>query len=489
MAIFDFFKKRRTDEEAFTHAIGTKDYVTAIKFGKRLLQRDVDSISIINSYSDALIKIGKKDEAVKTLLKFAEKKIREEYYDIAIIVLKKVLKIDPYNIKALRLLTSTYQRKKLFYEAFKLLDETYWQSKKAGLPASNVEDMLENFIKEQSHPLFYEKFADILKSEDKMEGAFKNYVLAGNLYANLHNYKLALIAFLKARKLKKFENLDRHIVDVVVNCDKESAVVLKLVVDNASNLDFLKYVVDTFKSVNKLDILQRIVKRVPIPKVKYFLQALIEFAQGEVENGLELMEKLKLLDRGAYDKLLSIVAVKYPEYTKLTIENMKSTGELPEPEEVLDVLDQAIDLSDVSSPSVEKEDRKNIEKEIRQIESDGIKYISTAEAMLGLGEFDKAIEDAKKALKYDKSFFKAAVLIATAFKLEGKFNEAINFIMDILDDRRLTEKDKAELKEALGENYEAMGKKERALIWYKEAYKVLKEEEIKDKIAELEKSS
>ncbi len=489
MGIFNFFRRKRTEKEEFSRAVDAKDYVTIVKVGKSLLQKYPDSVSIINSYSDALIKLGKKEEAINLLLEFAEKKIREEYYDIAIAILKKTLKVDSFNIKALELLVFAYQKKELFYEAFKTLEETYWRFKKADLSTSGIKELLRRFIEDQFHPLFYEKFADILKVEGYTEEAFTNYVLAGNLYANLHNYRSALRVFLKAREIRKTENLDRQIADVIANSDKGLEVVLRLVVDNSSNLDFLKFLVDTFKASNKLSAFKQIVKNVPDPKVKYFLQALIDFEQGEFESGSEFMERLKMVDRETYDKLLSIVTFRHPEYSRLMTEKVESLQVLPEPEEILQVLDQAIDLSDMVSYYVEeaKEDRKAIDREIKQIETDGIKYISMAEAMIGLGKFDEAIRNAREALKRENSFLKAAILIATAFRLEGKFKEAVDFLMGVLNDRKLTEEQQAKLKQALGEVYEAMGEKERALIWYKEAQRTLKDPDLKEKINKLER--
>ena len=59
--------------------------------------------------------------------------------------------------------------------------------------------------------------------------------------------------------------------------------------------------------------------------------------------------------------------------------------------------------------------------------------------------------------------------------------------MGILNDRELTEEQQAKLKQALGEVYEAMGKKERALIWYREALRVLNDPDLKERINKLEK--
>jgi hypothetical protein len=44
----------------------------------------------------------------------------------------------------------------------------------------------------------------------------------------------------------------------------------------------------------------------------------------------------------------------------------------------------------------------------------------------------------------------------------------------------------AKLKELIGEIYEEMGEKDRALLWYREANRVLDDPDIKEKIKKLE---
>jgi tetratricopeptide (TPR) repeat protein len=123
------------------------------------------------------------------------------------------------------------------------------------------------------------------------------------------------------------------------------------------------------------------------------------------------------------------------------------------------------------------------------LKEDGTKYISMAEAMLGIGNYDKAIENAKEVLSSDKYFFKAAQLIANAYRLQGKFKDALFFLMDVINDPRLSQEQQARLKEVVGEIYEEMGEKDRALLWYKEADRVLNDPDIKEKINRLERAS
>ena len=494
MGLLDLFKKR-PEEEEFSRAVSNRDYLRVAEIGEKLIRKYPDSVSILNSYADALVKLGEKEKAVKELLNFAERKIKEEYYDIAIPLLKKVLKIDPVNVQALKLLIQAYRKKELFYEAFKVLEEAYEEFKKSGGKTEVLMSLFEKFLQEQFHPLFYERYADILVQDGKKEEAFTNYVLAGNMYANLGNFKAALRAFLKAREIKQTEeNIDRQIVEVLSHLSDSdvSALLLKLIEKYQDNPDFLKFVVSIFRDNQRLDFLKNVAKSVASPKAKYFLLSLVNFEQGEVEEGYEFLEKLKLLDSNMYRALFTTVSSKYPD---LELHVSLSAEELPEPDEILEVLEQAIDASfeDVAEKYVrsseEPRETENISSEIKMLKEDGTKYISMAEAMLGIGNYDKAIENAKEVLSSDKYFFKAAQLIANAYRLQGKFKDALFFLMDVINDPRLSQEQQARLKEVVGEIYEEMGEKDRALLWYREADRVLNDPDIKEKINRLERAS
>jgi len=342
LGFFGLFKKR-SEEEEFSRAVSNRDYLTVAEIGEKLIKKYPDSVSILNSYVDALVKLGKKEQAVKVLLSFAEKKIKEEYYDIAIPILKKVLKIDPLNIQALKLLIQAYRKKELFYEAFKVLEEAYREFKKSGGKTEVLTTLFEKFLQEQFHPLFYEKYADILMQEGKKEEAFTNYILTGNMYANLGNFKAALRAFLKAREIKRTENLDRQIVETLSYLADEgvAALLIKLIDEYHDNPDFLKFVVSAFKTTKRLNFLKNIVKSVTSPKAKYFLLSLINFELGEVEEGYEYLEKLKLLDTNMYKVLFTSVSSKYPELEEMHVSF--SAEELPDVDEILGALDEVIE--------------------------------------------------------------------------------------------------------------------------------------------------
>ena len=493
MGFFGLFKKR-SEEEEFSRAVSNRDYLTVAEIGEKLIKKYPDSVSILNSYVDALVKLGKKEQAVKVLLSFAEKKIKEEYYDIAIPILKKVLKIDPLNIQALKLLIQAYRKKELFYEAFKVLEEAYREFKKSGGKTEVLTTLFEKFLQEQFHPLFYEKYADILMQEGKKEEAFTNYILTGNMYANLGNFKAALRAFLKAREIKRTENLDRQIVETLSYLADEgvAALLIKLIDEYHDNPDFLKFVVSAFKTTKRLNFLKNIVKSVTSPKAKYFLLSLINFELGEVEEGYEYLEKLKLLDTNMYKVLFTSVSSKYPELEEMHVSF--SAEELPDVDEILGALDEVIEGNFetvaheyVKSSEEQKEVKdRDISTEIRLLEEDGTKYISVAEAMLGLGKYDEVIKNAEKVLNSEKHFFKAAQLIANAYRLEGKLKDALTFLMDAINDPRLSKEQQAKLKELIGEIYEEMGEKDRALLWYREANRVLDDPDIKEKIKKLE---
>jgi len=493
LGLLDLFKKR-PEEEEFSRAVSNRDYLRVAEIGEKLIRKYPDSVSILNSYADALVKLGEKEKAVKELLNFAERKIKEEYYDIAIPLLKKVLKIDPVNVQALKLLIQAYRKKELFYEAFKVLEEAYEEFKKSGGKTEVLMSLFEKFLQEQFHPLFYERYADILVQDGKKEEAFTNYVLAGNMYANLGNFKAALRTFLKAREIRQTENVDRQIVEVLSHLSDSdvSALLLKLIEKYQDNPDFLKFVVSIFRDNQRLDFLKNVAKSVASPKAKYFLLSLVNFEQGEVEEGYEFLEKLKLLDSNMYRALFTTVSSKYPD---LELHVSLSAEELPEPDEILEVLEQAIDASfeDVAEKYVrsseEPRETENISSEIKMLKEDGTKYISMAEAMLGIGNYDKAIENAKEVLSSDKYFFKAAQLIANAYRLQGKFKDALFFLMDVINDPRLSQEQQARLKEVVGEIYEEMGEKDRALLWYREADRVLNDPDIKEKINRLERAS
>jgi len=495
LGFFDFFRKK-TEEELFQEAVNQHDYVEIVKYGEKLLEKNPENFSVLNPYVDALVKLGNKDRAVNLLLDLAEKKVKEEYYDLAIPILKKAFKIDPLNIRTIRLLSSAYKSKELFYDAFKVLTESFKRYKEAGFNTEAVKELLENFIQEQFHPLFYEKYGDLLSEEGNQEQALVNYVLAGNMFLNLQNYKAALRALLKARKIKRSENIDRQIIEAIAHLGPEvkPSILATILTEYASDVNFLKDAVELFKKSGNLAYLKRVALELKAPKLKYILLSLINFELGEVEEGQEYLEKLKILDKDAYERVLVTIKSKYEDVLPAIEGEAASIEELPEPEQILEVLDQVLDVEDLVSEyveSIEEETPEAISREIvalRELGKDGKRYVSAAEALLGLEKYDEAVKTAREALDTEEAF-RAVAIIGEAYRQKGDYRKALSFLFDQLESPLLSEEEKARLKILVADVYREMGDREKALYWYKEANKVLKDEEIERKVEELSASA
>ncbi len=494
MGLFDFFRKK-SDEELFSEAVKNQDFMTVVKLGKTILEKKPDQISVLNPYVDALVKLGRKDEAVSTLISFAERKLEEEYYDVAIPVLKKALRIDPLNLKAIKLLTNAFKRKELYYDAFNVLLDAFQKMEETGINTSTLKEMIESFLKDTSHPVFYEKYGDVLFEKGDKENALVNFILAGNMYINLRNYPAALRSFLKARRIKTTEALDKHLIETISYMEnpKVQSILLTLLQEHKDDFNFLTFIVSQFKEAGRLDFLKSLVSNVPLPKVKYTLLALINYELGEVEEAQEYLNKIQLIDKNLYERIVAYLkAVRPEEELSLSVEASKEE-ELPEPEQILEVLDQVLDINELVNDFIsgkEEEPPRKIKEEVLTLKKhkDGKRLISAAEALMGIGKLKKAEEEAREALDTECRP-KAAVLLAEIMKQQNREKEAIAFLFDELKREDYTEEDKAKLKVKLGEIYQFMGDKEKALSWYREAQKVLKDEALQEKIEELEKGN
>ena len=497
MGLFDFFKKK-SEEELFSEAVKNQDYMTVAKIGKELLEKSPDQVSILTPYVDALVKLGKKEEAASTLISFAERKIEDEYYDVAIPILRKVLKIDPTNLKAIRLLVNAYRKKELFYEAFNVLLEAFKKLEESGTNVSTLRELLEDFLKDAFHPVFYEKYGDVLYEKGDTENALVNFILAGNMYINLKNYQSALRAFLKARKIKTTEVIDRHLIETLSFLEPEdpkvNSLLLTLLQEHKDNFDFLKFTVQQFKEAGKLAVLRSVAEKIPIPTLKYTLLTLINYELGEVEEGQEYLNKLQLIDRALSEKVVAHLKASKPEDVLSLTVGSPEKETLPEPEHILEVLDQVLDLNELvndflKSETIEEPNGK-IKEEVLSLKRnrDGKRLLSTAEALMGIGNLAKAEEAAREALN-SECRPKAAVLLAEILTQENRERDAISFLLEEIRRNDYSEEEKARLKVKLGEIYQSMGETNRALHWFREAQQVLKDETLKEKIEELERRS
>jgi len=486
MGILDFLKKKKNAEEQFEEAVNSQDYVRVVSLGKELLKKHPESTQLVISYADALIKLGKKKEAIEVLLQFAERRLREDYFEMAIPILKKVLRIDQFNLKATKLLATAYQKKELYYDAFNVLTSAFKKFEESGKDISQIKKLIDEFLKEAFHPLFYEKYGDLLKEFGLKEEAAVNYVLAGNMYINLGKYKSALRVFLKTKDIKPSNIVYKQMIEAISHITDESPETVKLLISIiekfGTDFDFIEFVVSQFKNVNRLLYLKT-------PLVKYVYLTLINQELGEEENVREYLNKIRLINKDLYDKTSAYISRAVGG--KIEILTLKTPEEeLPEPEEVLNVLDSVIEPEEpIPEHFISEEGSETpevIKEEVKLLKShENVKRtLSMAEAMIGLGKYKEAESIAKKAVETEEGG-RAVLLAAEAMRLQGREKDATAFLLENLK-RDFPEEEKARFEVKLGEIYRQLGDRERALYWLKAAQKVLKDPDIQEEIKDLE---
>jgi len=466
MGILNFLKKNA--EEQFEEAVSNRDYERVVSLGKELLKKYPESAQLTMSYADALVKIGKKEEAVDVLLRFAEKKLKEDYFETAILILKKALKVDPFNVRIIRLLATAYQRKELYYEAFDTLTGAFRKFKESGKDISQIKKAIDDFLNETFRfvssekrsdvpqvpgselvwgfyrSLFYEMYGDLLREFGLKEEAAVNYVRAGSIYVNLRNYESALKAFQKAKEVGTGPNICKQIVEVISRVPDDfpemDRLLASIIEEFKADFNFIQFTVSRFKDSDKLPYLKKVVEKYVSPSVRDVY--------------------LILINRGQ-------------ETEKRPPEALKE--ELPEPEEVLNLLDKAIESKEGG-----KTDSSSSQREVRKI-------LSMAEAMIGLGRYRDAEGMARKVIGTEEGG-KAVLLVAEAMMLQGREKDATAFLLENLK-KDFPAEEKARFEVKLGEIYRQMGDRERALYWLKTAQKILKDPNIQEEIKNLESQS
>jgi len=328
--------RKKSEEELFERAVVKRDYAEIVSLGEKLLNRYPGDVSILNFYTHALAKVGEKKKAAQLLFDFAERKLIEGYVDTAILFLKKVLKLDPSNVRARKLLASAYKRKELYYEAFKVLMEALKRGE-GDSSFEDLEELLESLIKEMFHPSLYKEYADYLLEKGDREKALFYYLLAVNLFVKNGQYDEALRTLLKAKGIKaeEDENIDRQMVEVLTHLDEETVMSVLGNLLGSKDVEFMQFVVKIFKESGKLELLRKLISRLTIPKVKYALLALLDYEVGEVEEAEELLEKLRLIDAKTYEEVLNAIRGEHPElFVRRELLREPVSQKLPDPEKL-----------------------------------------------------------------------------------------------------------------------------------------------------------
>ncbi len=451
MGIFDFLRKKDTSE-LFNEAVNRNDYLNIVKYGRKLLSEQ-SSPFIVNSVADAYAKLNQKTEAARVLRQFGEEKLRDDYYKVAIALFSKALNLTPLDLSTAVDLSKAYEKQGLYWEAFSVLRDIFERYQKAGKDTSKIESIIERFVEKKPYPVFYEYLADMAVDKQK---AFEDYTIAANMYVNIKDLKSALRCFLKARKIEATKSVDTQIVNILANLPDSHRILLPILKARKDDVDFIAYVVNVFLKKQKADVLLELSNSINQAGLKYVLLSLVASAENRVDDATSYIERLKLINGNLAAKLTGILISQHPEASSAlsNLETKPIEEALPEPTEVLSALDKAIDVSTegakFADELIDDKAKQRINEELKG-NTEGLKYISLAEAMFGLGNYDKAIEDARRALKFKDVRAKAVLTIGESLKLKGEYKKAIDFLLNELEKGNFTKQERKDIEELVEE--------------------------------------
>lgn len=479
----DFFRKK-TEEELFQEAVKERNYLKIVSYGKELINKGDVNTSVINQYVDALVRIGNKKQAVNFLIDYGEEKLKNGYYSSAIAFLKKALKYDPYNIRAAKLLSNAYIKKNLYFEAFNVFLTLLKQFLREGRDTSKLREQIEHFIDKHSHPTFYKLYGELLEAYGDAEEAYKNYMMAGSMFASLSKYREAVDCYLKAREIKQNDIVDTKISEIapkIADSTFRRKILKGLILSNQKNIDFVQSAVKEFINNKNVDDVNQVILSLKDPKLKWVVSALRDIEIGEIEETFETIENISKIDASLAERIRGKLFAKHPE--AINYEAEKPVSNIPSSQDILTSLFSVVDESedeDADEELLHLTETKESEllnfsvsdSEIAQTKGQlngPIHEISMAEAMLGLGNYEKAIALAKECLEYPEVRFRAISLIASAYSFMGRHNDALNFLIDALKNYSLKPEEEKNIKETIAKIYEEIGDKPKAAFWYREA--------------------
>ncbi len=484
MGLRDLFGKKSLEEQ-FQEAVKEQKHIQVIKLGKELLNKYPGSTMILNPYVDALIKLGKKGEAVKTLNEYGKQKLKDGYYDSAVVILKRSWKINPKNPETAKLLASAYEKKNLNYEAFDILLKTYQMLRDEGEPTAELEEAIESFIDRHGHPVLYELYADELLKNGKENEAYEKYIAAGNMYDSMERWTDAVNAFLKARRIRKTPLLDEKIAScasLMPDQEQRDGILQFLLAENAKDPDALEAIVKEIVKKGGKELLYNVSEKLRHPVAKLASQAIADIELGEIEDALEKIDRLANLSPKMAERIRGKLLSKYPDAASYGAEST-----VPSEEEILSSIFSAFEeenrgQGDLSQDTQRQEIPLHLEMKPKSVSnfeikdsvskfSKGYSLISRAEAMFGLMRYNDALRIAKEALKYDDVRFRAVNLIASTYAARGEPEKALSFLFDALEKYSFTPEERKTIKEMIAKLYEEMGEEEKARHWYREAQK------------------
>ncbi len=151
-----FFRKK-TKEEEFRSLIKAGKLRSAIDVGLSILEEERNSL-VLNEVVKLLLKTGRKEEAINLLLEHAKDRLDDGFIDSAIALLEKARKLNPFDVRAAKVLAEAYEKKGFAYNALKVLNDIYKYCRQVhDEKCSDIED------------LFLSKLEGLLSSAEELK--------------------------------------------------------------------------------------------------------------------------------------------------------------------------------------------------------------------------------------------------------------------------------------------------------------------------------
>jgi pilus assembly protein FimV len=180
---------------------------------------DMDLVNIINKIGDLFAQMGNRESAIEYFQKSVDHYIREGFFTKAIAILKKILRMDKENIRALEQLAELYTQEGMVQDAKRQYLEIAEKYRKEGLTKRALESYRKIVDMDPDNVGSRMKLAELFNSEGMQQEAIEQLITLAKTLRDKGKLDEAEKILLKTRKLE--------IPDPVVDITLAKVLVLK----------------------------------------------------------------------------------------------------------------------------------------------------------------------------------------------------------------------------------------------------------------------
>ncbi len=180
---------------------------------------DMELVNIINKIGDLFAQMGNRESAIEYFQKSVDHYIREGFFTKAIAILKKILRMDKENIRALEQLAELYTQEGMVQDAKRQYLEIAEKYRREGLTKRALESYRKIVDMDPDNVAFRMKLAELFNSEGMQQEAIEQLITLAKTLRDKGKLDEAEKILLKTRKL--------DIPDPVVDITLAKVLVLK----------------------------------------------------------------------------------------------------------------------------------------------------------------------------------------------------------------------------------------------------------------------